>query len=115
MTGRRADDGPRHVREGLDVVADRFGHTDAAALAAVFTRWSEVAGPALADHVRPLRLQDGVLVLAADHPAWATEARTLTGTLTAKLQAATGRAPARVEVVVRAAPDVRSRGPDRVD
>jgi predicted nucleic acid-binding Zn ribbon protein len=112
---RRPDDGPRHVREGLDVVADRFGHTDATALATVFTRWNEVAGPALAEHVRPLRLQDGVLVLAADHPAWATEARSLTGVLTAKVRAATGRAPVRVDVVVRSAPDVRSRGPDRVD
>jgi predicted nucleic acid-binding Zn ribbon protein len=39
--------------------------------------WPEVAGPAVADHVVPLRLHGGVLVLQADSGAWATQIRYL--------------------------------------
>ncbi|MGO9458446.1 MAG: DciA family protein, partial [Acidimicrobiales bacterium] len=49
----------------------------AASLSAVFSRWEEIAGPAVARHVRPVTLRGGVLVVAADHPAWATQVRAL--------------------------------------
>ena len=51
--------------------------TDAGALGALFGRWEEIAGPDLARHVRPLKLSGGVLWVAADHAAWATQVRAL--------------------------------------
>ena len=41
----------------------------------VFTRWEEVVGAELGGHLRPLRVDGRALVVAADHPAWATRAR----------------------------------------
>ena len=43
--------------------------------------WEQIAGPAVADHVRPVRLLGGVLVLEADSGAWATQVRYLTHSL----------------------------------
>jgi predicted nucleic acid-binding Zn ribbon protein len=39
--------------------------------------WDEIAGPQVAEHVRPVRLHGGVLVVRADSPAWATQVRYL--------------------------------------
>jgi len=40
-------------------------------------RWPAIAGEQLAKHVRPYRLQSGVLYLYADHPGWLTEVKRL--------------------------------------
>jgi predicted nucleic acid-binding Zn ribbon protein len=70
-------------------------------LSAVFSRWDEVAGPVLARHVRPLRISGGVLVVAADHPAWATEVRAMAASLLARVGEIAGEVPDRLEVTVR--------------
>jgi len=64
-------------------------------------RRSDDLSPAPAAHVRPVRVTEEALVVAADHPAWATQVRALGTTLLAQVGEATGRAPARLEVVVR--------------
>jgi predicted nucleic acid-binding Zn ribbon protein len=97
----RSDKGPRPVADSLDAVVRDLGNPSAASLGAVFARWGEIAGPGLVDHVRPLRLQGGVLVVAADHPAWATQVRTLAVTLLARVGEVTGEVPERLEVTVR--------------
>ena len=43
--------------------------------------WEQIVGPQLADHVRPVRLHGGVLVVRAESGDWATQLRYLTGTL----------------------------------
>ncbi|HMD46767.1 MAG TPA: DUF721 domain-containing protein [Acidimicrobiales bacterium] len=108
MTGERrrgplraVSDGPRRVGDSLSVVARRLGPVDVEGLTAVFTRWEEIAGPVVAEHVRPVRVADGVLVVAADHPAWATQVRTLQAVLLAKVAEIAGRAPERLDVVIR--------------
>jgi predicted nucleic acid-binding Zn ribbon protein len=68
---------------------------------AIFGRWEEIAGPALAAHVRPLRVTEESLVLAADHPAWATQVRALGATLLVRVNDVAGCAPGRIEVVVK--------------
>lgn len=40
-------------------------------------QWESIVGPQLAAHTAPLRLQGGVLVLAASTPLWAAEVRQL--------------------------------------
>lgn len=70
-------------------------------LGAVFSRWDEIAGPALARHVRPLRLTPGELVVAVDEPAWATQVRSLAGELLRRVGEVAGETPAQLRVTVR--------------
>jgi predicted nucleic acid-binding Zn ribbon protein len=83
-------------------VVGLFGGTSGPdALAAVFARWEEIAGPDLAGHVRPVRLADGVLVVAVDHPAWATKVRSESAPLRRRAEALAGDAVVRLDVIVR--------------
>ncbi|HUZ11184.1 MAG TPA: DUF721 domain-containing protein [Acidimicrobiales bacterium] len=98
----RRPEGPRSLKDSLGPVVRRWGgSTDAMALASVFTRWPEIAGPALAEHVRPVRLVDGVLVVAVDHPAWATRVRASGATLLGRVGELAGETPTRLDVIVR--------------
>ena len=97
-----ADPGPRPVGESLDAVVAKLDSSgNAGTLAGVFTRWSEIVGPGLAEHVEPVRLAGGVLSVAADHPAWATQVRSLGGDLLARVGEIAGEVPTRLEVTVR--------------
>jgi predicted nucleic acid-binding Zn ribbon protein len=66
----------------------------------VFARWPEVAGAALAEHLRPLRVDGPVLVVAVDHPAWATRARLESGQILARMKGLGDTVVERLEVVV---------------
>jgi predicted nucleic acid-binding Zn ribbon protein len=78
------------------------GDAEPGAVAMLFARWEEIAGPGMAEHVRPVRLAKGALVVAADQPAWATKAR-LSGThLLDRVGQLSGQRPDRLDVVVRA-------------
>jgi predicted nucleic acid-binding Zn ribbon protein len=95
------DPGPRPLSDALDVLVGHFGQGDAGAFGAVFARWEEIAGPAIAGHVQPLRISGDALVVRADHPAWATQVKALAPTLLAQVSEVTGCAPTRLEVVIR--------------
>jgi predicted nucleic acid-binding Zn ribbon protein len=98
---RGSGDGPRVVGESLDAAVGRLGGPDAAVLGAVFARWEELVGARAAAHVHPVSLRDGVLVVAADHPAWATQMRSSQAVVLARIAELAGRAPDRMEAVVR--------------
>lgn len=51
--------------EGLQRQWQGEGH-----LAALWQAWPRIAGPQLAQHCRPLRLQHGRLTVGASHPQW---------------------------------------------
>mgnify|MGYP005816498463 CR=1 FL=1 len=92
---------PRPVAEGLDSLARRLGLPNAAVLGALFRRWDEVVGEAIAAHARPRSLNDGVLVVSVDEPAWATQLRYLAPQLCDRLAEVTGdRLVERLEVRV---------------
>ena len=59
-------------------------------LTEVFARWEEVVGAEVAAHAEPRSLRDGVLVIAVDQPAWATQLRFLGADLLARVRDATG-------------------------
>jgi len=59
--------------------------TDRIQIGGVFGRWDEAVGEAIAAHVRPVRLDQGVLTVEADDPAWATQVKFLVSTITARL------------------------------
>lgn len=39
----------------------------------VFADWKSIVGDVIAEHARPQRIANGVLVLEVDDPAWASE------------------------------------------
>jgi predicted nucleic acid-binding Zn ribbon protein len=84
-----ADD-PRPVGSNLDRIVRRFGGASVNSLDQVFSHWDEVVGPAVAAHARPLSLRDGVLAVAVDSPAWATQLRLLGNELLGRLSEAAG-------------------------
>lgn len=96
------DPGPRPLDASLDAVSRRLGMDDSRALGRLFARWEEMVGPAMAGHVRPVRLDGDALVVAVDHPAWATQVRHLGDELLDRISEQVGVArPTRLEVRVR--------------
>jgi hypothetical protein len=103
------DAGPRPLSEGIDEAVRRLVPADpspgappsSGTLAAVFSRWEEIAGPSVARHVRPLRVSGGVLLVAVDQPAWATQVRSLSRHLLDRVAEVSGEAPDRLQVTVR--------------
>jgi predicted nucleic acid-binding Zn ribbon protein len=101
---RGPDQGPRPVGESLPRLLGRFGAAASpATMEAVFSRWAEIVGGELAEHVRPVRVEGHALVVAADHPAWATRARMQSGRILAQVAALGDRSFERLEVVVKRA------------
>ena len=88
-----------------------LGWSEPVAVGGVLGRWDAVVGPDLAAHCRPLSFADGVLTVAADSSAWATQVRLLVPTLLRRLAEEVGEGVVE-RVVVRgpAAPSWR-KGP----
>ncbi len=106
---------PRRIGASLDQVSRRVGAPSAAVVEAVFSRWAEVVGPAVAANARPLSLAGGVLVVGADDPAWASQLRFLAGEVLSRLEHVVGPGSVRrVEVRVRPTPHPRT-GPPMVE
>jgi predicted nucleic acid-binding Zn ribbon protein len=94
--------GPRPVSDSLDRLATSLGVPSAGVLAALFSAWPELVGAGVAGHSRPRSLRNGVLVVAVDEPAWATQLRWLEADLLARLSEALGEGVVRsVDVRVR--------------
>jgi predicted nucleic acid-binding Zn ribbon protein len=62
------------------LVAER-GWSEPVSVGAVLGRWDAVVGQDVAAHCRPLQFADGVLTVATDSSAWATQVKLLTPTL----------------------------------
>jgi predicted nucleic acid-binding Zn ribbon protein len=96
------DPGPRPLDASLDAVSRRMGLKDSRGLGQLFARWRDIVGPAMAEHVEPVRVDSEVLVVAVDHPAWATQIRHLGDDLLDRVAAEAGVArPTRLEVRIR--------------
>ena len=94
-------DDPVAITAALDrVVRGLRGGESRRAVGGVFGRWEEAVGPALAAHVRPVRLERGTLLVEVDDPAWATQLRFLADDVRARLRDAVGVSIERLEVRV---------------
>jgi predicted nucleic acid-binding Zn ribbon protein len=106
-TGRRRrpqgdDAGPQHVGQAVAKVLGRMGASPSpTTMALVFTRWEEVVGPELAAHLHPVRLQDAVLLIGVEHPAWGTRARMESRQILRHLRELGDTSVERIDVVVQ--------------
>src|SRR6056297_3631367 len=91
---------PVPISRSLDSIMKSLRGTDRIAIGGVFGRWDDAVGPAVADHVRPVRLDNGVLTVEADEPAWATQVKFLTGTIITRLADVAGVQIERIDVRV---------------
>jgi len=98
----RRNSEPRPLDGSLDALSKRFGLQGAAGLGRLFAGWEEIVGAAMAEHVRPVRIDATSLVVTVDHPAWATQVRRLADTLLDRASTLAGvDRPQRLEVRVQ--------------
>jgi predicted nucleic acid-binding Zn ribbon protein len=71
-------------------VAKSRGWSARVAEGAVFGRWRAVVGDQIAAHASPTALHEGVLTVAAESTAWATQLRMVQSQILAKIAAAVG-------------------------
>ncbi|HEX4223688.1 MAG TPA: DciA family protein [Pseudonocardiaceae bacterium] len=90
-SGARPDDRDPQLLGGLvaRMTKDR-GWTEKLNGGEVFSRWSSLVGPDVAEHSQPISLTDGELTVQADSTAWATQLRLLQRQLLAKIAAGVG-------------------------
>jgi len=94
---QRHEEQPRPVGDSLPGLAKRLGAPPPPVLTAVFTRWNDLVGPAIAAHATPLSVTRRVLLIGVDHPGWATQLRYLSAELLRRLEACAG--PGQIERV----------------
>jgi predicted nucleic acid-binding Zn ribbon protein len=102
---------PRPVADSLDGVTRGWGAPRAQLVAAVFTHWEHLVGPDIAAHAEPRSLRDGVLVVAADQPAWAAQLRYMTADLLARIRSETATQEI-TEIQIRVGGPAASEGRD---
>lgn len=78
------------IGRSLDRVLRGLRNTSAHALTGVFGGWERIVGPQVAANVTPVKLEDGVLVVAVRDPGWATQMRYLEPTLVGRITAELG-------------------------
>lgn len=95
--GRRSWSGPgpdRRDPQSLGAatrdLAQSRGWSAQVAEGTVLGQWRSVVGDDIASHATPTRLSDGVLSVAAESTAWATQLRLVQAQLLAKIAAAVG-------------------------
>ena len=103
---------PRPLQASLNHLTRALGIPDAAALETVFSRWTELVGPAVAAHAQPVSMRDGVLLEKVDEPAWGTELRYRAQELLTRIGRELGPGtPTRIEV--RVWPEMPGQEPPR--
>ncbi|MFI7025235.1 DciA family protein [Micromonospora sp. NPDC049900] len=90
------------------------GWQQPAAEATVFGAWERVVGPEVAQHSRPVKLENGELTVEARSTAWATQLRLLAGSLLQQIAREIGHNVVRKLHIHGPAAPSWSRGPRRV-
>jgi predicted nucleic acid-binding Zn ribbon protein len=88
----------------LDALLDRLGAESSTAITGVFGEWPNIVGEQVAQHVTPIKLERGRLIVEIDDPSWATQMRFLEPQLIEKLNAATTSTITTIEVRVKRNP-----------
>lgn len=91
---------PIPLTSSLDAVVKSLRGPSRKAVGGVFGRWDEAVGEQVAAHVRPVKLDAGVLVVEADEPGWATQMKFLAATVIERLGEVAGVQVDRIDVRV---------------
>jgi hypothetical protein len=68
---------PVSIGDAAALVGDELGLAEPRSFALLVNGWNDVVGDAVARHSRPRGVRNGVLDIAVDAPAWATQLRYL--------------------------------------
>jgi len=91
---------PVPISSSLDGVVRSLRGPNRKAVSGLFGRWDEAVGAQVAAHVKPVKLDEGVLVVEVDDPAWATQVKFLTPTIIQRLAEVAQVTVDRIEVRV---------------
>jgi predicted nucleic acid-binding Zn ribbon protein len=91
---------PLPITSSLDGIMKSLRGTDRIQIGGVFGKWPDAVGANVAAHVRPVRLDQGVLTVEADDSAWATQVKFLSGTITRRLAEVANVQVSRIDVRV---------------
>jgi len=83
-------DEPVSLAFSLDRVVKSLRGPSRRAVGGLFGRWEEAVGEQVAQHVRPVKLDGGVLSVEVDDPAWATQVKFLAPTIIDRLAEVAG-------------------------
>jgi predicted nucleic acid-binding Zn ribbon protein len=92
---------PVPLSRGLERILKSLKGGDRRTTATVFGRWAELVGEPVCHHVKPLKLDAGVLIVEVDDPAWATQLKFLESDLLKRLNTANQAPVDRLEIRVR--------------
>jgi predicted nucleic acid-binding Zn ribbon protein len=87
---RDEPDDPVSIAAALDGVVRSLRGPSRREVGGVFGRWDTAVGEQIAAHVRPLKLDIGVLTVEVDDPAWATQVAFLETTIIERLRDVAG-------------------------
>ncbi|MFG2012855.1 DUF721 domain-containing protein [Micromonospora sp. NPDC048868] len=105
---------PQPLGAVLNRLVKARGWQQPAAEATVFGAWERVVGPEVAQHSRPVKLEDGELTVEARSTAWATQLRLLAGSLLKQIASEVGHNVVRKLHIHGPAAPSWSKGPRRV-
>lgn len=91
---------PVPISSSLDGVMRSLRGPTRQAAGGLFGRWNEAVGEQVAQHVKPVKLDGGVLTVEVDDPAWATQVKFLSSMITEQLQTVADVTVDRIEVRV---------------
>lgn len=90
----------RPIGDSMAELSRSMGMAEPRTAAAVFGDWGSLVGEGIAGHARPRTVRDGVLTVAAESPAWATQIRHLEGEILSRMAARGVRGVEGLRVVV---------------
>lgn len=91
---------PVSISKSLDAVVRSLRGPSREAVGGLFGRWVDAVGEQVAQHVKPVKLDERVLVVEVDDPAWATQVKFLTTMIIERLQQVANVRVERIEVRV---------------
>ncbi len=101
---KTAENSSSSLASALDALLDRLGADTTSAISGVFGEWAQIVGEQVAQHVTPIKLERGKLIVEVDDPSWATQMRFLEPQLIEKIHVATSSTINAIEVRVKRNP-----------
>ncbi len=77
---------PVPITRSLDSMMKSLRGTDRIQVGGVFGKWDDAVGAQIAAHVRPIKLDQGNLLVEADTATWATQVKFLADTIITRLR-----------------------------